>query len=156
MKDIQKKILYPHAAKDDYGRLRVAAAMVLALTALIAAQPLLKRASMLWWPIPPMVTLKWWLRLWHVLAIHLARKCNWFRLRCLTAEQRNMNQLHFLAKCIANTCHSLNHHLRVTMGGIGHQSIDALFNKGCAAIKAVRANTNGGGNTQATIIILAA
>jgi IMP dehydrogenase len=27
MKDIQKKILYPHAAKDDYGRLRVAAAI---------------------------------------------------------------------------------------------------------------------------------
>ena len=27
MKDIQKKILYPHAAKDNYGRLRVAAAV---------------------------------------------------------------------------------------------------------------------------------
>lgn len=27
MKDIQKKILYPHAAKDDYGRLRVGAAI---------------------------------------------------------------------------------------------------------------------------------
>jgi IMP dehydrogenase len=27
MKDIQKKILYPHAAKDEYGRLRVAAAI---------------------------------------------------------------------------------------------------------------------------------
>ena len=27
MKDIQKKILYPNAAKDDYGRLRVAAAV---------------------------------------------------------------------------------------------------------------------------------
>ena len=27
MKDIQKKILYPHAAKDEYGRLRVAAAV---------------------------------------------------------------------------------------------------------------------------------
>ncbi|TMC23424.1 MAG: IMP dehydrogenase [Chloroflexi bacterium] len=43
MKDIQKKILYPHAAKDDYGRLRVGAAISVGPDSITRSEALIEK-----------------------------------------------------------------------------------------------------------------
>src|SRR5204862_5947693 len=43
MKDIQKKILYPHAAKDEYGRLRVGAAISVGPDSITRSEALIEK-----------------------------------------------------------------------------------------------------------------
>src|SRR5258707_10121160 len=142
MKDIQKKILYPHAAKDEYGRLRVGAAVG------VGPDPDDRCAALIEEGVDVLAidTSHAHSRMVIEMVAHVkarfGKQVQLMAGNVVTAEATEAlitgHQLHLLAKTRFYMCYHLDDHARVGMRSIDRQHINPLFDQGSAAGIGVR------------------